>query len=445
MDTPLPLAELPKEITALSSLIPKIGHTFTATSVDRWFKSSGLAEINYLRSVVGTWRINFSKSGTSTILFIFRRKKEPFVILDAQVSVSIRTTSPIEQQPTPALHEIQRRIEYPTFLWTDPTEAEVIFFGPPGATLENTVFFKLGSTGENILAIMNPELGKRATLRYSPNRIPGPVEPKSGKYSLRPFLDLTSTIRDWLSKDKPTTTATLTVGTPRQRTVVHQILTALLQAYVDSNKALKTPEMPAVFQDYMIGKYEFALKLRLKADGSLAEKKEEEQFQLVIDAGITSATPPVASVVVEAPDFLVDGPLYDAFFSSLTPPSAYGAIARALRLSPPSPPEIVRPFLIAAKSGAAIFRSGREDGRDKDIMILSGDLTGSPSIVIINAEFKVDAERNPPKVELHESSVRAERFEGPDPGAAEISFEFIEYHLLLASSIRRWLGSLKEW
>lgn len=441
MDTPLPLAELPKEITALSSLIPKVGHTFTSTSVDRWFKSSGLAEINYLRSVVGTWRINFSKSGTSTILFIFRRKKEPFVILDAQVSVSIRTTSPIEQQPTPALHEIQRRIEYPSFLWTDPTEAEVVFFGPPGATLENTVFFKLGSSGENILAIMNPELGKRATLRYSPNRIPGAVEPKSGKYSLRPFLDLTSTIRDWLSNDKPTTTATLTVGTPRQTTVVHQILTALLQAYVDSNKALKTAEMMAVFQDYMIGKYAFALKLRLKADGSLAEKKKEEQFQLVIDAGINSATTPVASVVVEAPDFLIDGPLFDAFFSSLTPPGAVQAIADELRLNP----GFVRPFLIAAKSTAAIFRSGREDGFDKDIMVLSGDLAGSPSIVIINAEFKVDADRNPPRVELDESSVRAERFEGPDPGAAVIGFGFIEYYLLLASSIRRWLGALKEW
>ena len=83
METPQPLTKLPEEITALSSLIPKVGHTFTATSVDRWFKPTGLAEINYLRSVVATWRINFSKSGSSTILFIFRRKKEPFVMLDA--------------------------------------------------------------------------------------------------------------------------------------------------------------------------------------------------------------------------------------------------------------------------------------------------------------------------------------------------------------------------
>lgn len=441
MDTPQPLAKLPEEITALSSLIPKVGHTFTATSVDRWFKQPGLAEINYLRSVVATWRINFSKSGTSTILFIFRRRKEVFVMLDATISLSIRAASPIEQQPTPALHEIQRRVRYPAFLWTDPTDAEVTLFGPPGTTRENTVFFKLGSAGDNILGIMNPELGKRATLRYSPKRIPGAIEPSNGKYSLRPFLDLTWTIRDWLSNNKPSTTATLMVGTPMQTTVVHQILTALLQAYVDSNKALKTPEMMEVFQEYLIGKYEFALKLRLKADGSLAERKEEEQFQLVIDAGISSATPPVASVVVEAPDFLVDGPLFEAFFSSLTPPGAVQAIADELRLNP----AFVRPFLTAAKSGAAIFRSGREDGRDRDIMVLSGDLTGSPSVVIINAEFKVNADRDPPRVELIESSVNAERFVGSDPGSAVIDFEFIKYYLLLASSIRRWLGALREW
>ena len=441
METPLPLAKLPEEITALSRLIPKVGHTFTSSSVDRWFKPAGLSEINYLRSVVATWRINFSKSGTSTILFIFRRKKEPFVMLDAKVSLSIRTTSPIEQQPTPALHEIQRRVRYPSFLWTDPTDAEVTLFGPPGATRENTVFFKLGGSVENILGIMNPELGKKATLRYSPKRIPGAVEPSDGKYSLRPFLDLTSTIRAWLSQNKPTTTATQTVGTPMQTTVVHQILTALLQAYVDSNAALKTPEMMDVFQDYLIGKYEFALKLRLKSDGSLAERKEDEQFQLLIDAGISSATPPVASVVVEAPDFMVDGPLFEAFFSSLTPPSAVEAIADELQLHP----GFVRPFLIAAKPGAAIFRSGRKDGRDRDILVLSGDLTGSPSIVIINAEFKVDADRDPPRVELLESSVNAVRFVGSDPGSAVIRFETIEYYILLASSIRRWLGALREW
>ena len=78
-------------------------------------------------------------------------------------------------------------------------------------------------------------------------------------------------------------------------------------------------------------------------------------------------------------------------------------------------------------------------------MVLSGDLVGSPSVVIINAEFKVDADRTPPRVELMESSVNAERFVGSDPGSAVISFEFIEYYILLASSIRRWLGALREW
>ena len=441
MDTPLPLAKLPEEITALSGLIPKVGHTFTSTSVERWFKQPGLAEINYLRSVVATWRINFSKTGTSTILFIFRRKKEPFVMLDATVSLAIRVASPIEPQPAPAIHEIQRRVTYPTFLLPDPTDAEIALFGPPGSTRDNTVFFKLGSSGENILAILNPELGKNAKLRYSPKGVPGAVEPKDGKYSLRPFLDLTSTIRDWLAQKKPTVTGTQMTGTPMQTTVVHEILTALLQAYVDSNQALKTPEMMDVFQQYLIGKYEFALKLRLKADGSLAEKKEEEQSQLMIDGSINSGTPPVASVVVEAPDFLVDGPLFDAFFSSLTPPSAVDAIAGELHLHP----NFVRPFLHSAKEGAAIFRSGHEDGRDQDILVLTGNLTGSPSVVIINAEFRVNVDRDPPKVELFVGSVRAVRFEGPDPGSEVIRFEFIKYYILLASSIHRWLGALRQW
>src|SRR5258705_4475184 len=99
MSTPEPLANLPKQITDLTGKIPSIGRTFAASSVDRWFTEPGRAEINYLRSIDANWQINFSKTGTSTILFIFRREKTTWVMLDAKVSLGIGAASPIETQP----------------------------------------------------------------------------------------------------------------------------------------------------------------------------------------------------------------------------------------------------------------------------------------------------------------------------------------------------------
>jgi hypothetical protein len=192
---------------------------------------------------------------------------------------------------------------------------------------------------------------------------------------------------------------------------------------------------------YLVGDYKVALRLRLKADGSLAEKKQDEQFQLVIDAEIAAGPPPVASVLLDDPDFMIDGPLFEAFFSSLQPPGAMNAVARSLSLHP----SFVRPFVASAKPGAVIFRTSRDDGLDNDIIVLSGELAGSPSIVIISALFEVNVEKDPPSVILDEGSVESLRVKGTDPGSASINFDFISYYLLLASSIRRWLGALGEW
>src|SRR5215510_347620 len=237
MATPEPLAKLPKDITSLTGMIPEIGRSLTSVSVDRWFREPSLAEINYLRTIDLDWKISFTKSGTFTILFIFNKRKETWVMLDAGISLNVRIANMLEPRPKPVIEDIHRMVRFPTFFWTNPSDSEIKTFGPPDATRENTIFFKLGS-GQNILAISNPELGKKATLRYSPERIPGPVETQNGKYSLVPFLDLTWTLRDWLTQEKPSSAAIRLLGAPSNDTPVHEILTALLQAYVDSSESL---------------------------------------------------------------------------------------------------------------------------------------------------------------------------------------------------------------
>ena len=441
MATPEPLTQLPKDITGLARMLPSISSQVTSASVDRWAHEPGLAEINYLRSVKLDWQLSFSKSGTSKILFIFRRKKMPWVMLAAGVSLTFRVANPLESRPRPAIEDVRRLVRFPSFFLANPTQEQLTRFAPPGATKENTVMFRLGS-GKNTLAITNPELGKKATLRYSRGEVPGPVEPQDGKYSLAQFVDLASTIRDWLANDKPSSAATELTGPPSEDTAVHQILTALLQAYVDSSDGLASAIVKDPFIAYVIEGYELSLNLRVREDGSLAEKKEEEAFRVIVDAAVTPGPPPTISVDLEPPDFLISGNLFDAFFSALTPEGPVRALAKAAQVNP----GFMRLFIAGAKQTATIFRIERDGKRDVDLMILSGELTGSPTTLVIKASFMVKTEKDPPSVELDEDSVEILKIVGnaSDP-TAQIPFRFVDYYLLLASSLRHWLIALGRW
>ena len=440
MATSEPLAKLPKDITSMARMIPGIGSQVTAVSVDRWSKVPGLAEINYLRTVKLDWQISFSKTKTS-VFFFFRRRSETWVMLAASVSLDVRAANPLEPRPAPAIEVIRRVVTFPNFFWVDPSPDEIKMFGPPGATKENTVFFKL-SSGRNILAISNPELGKKATLRYSPGGIPGVVEPQDKKYSLAPFIDLTWTIRDWLAQGKPSSGAIELTGPPNQDTPVHQILTALLQAYVDSAASLGVSPAHALFVSYLIDGYKISLNLRVRADGSLAEKKEEEAFRVIIAAKTKRGPPPTITVDLEPPDFLIGGSLFDAFFSAFTPPEPLRRLAKAVGLDP----GFVRLFLASAKSTATVFRIARHKEHDDDLMVLSGELVGSPTTLVIKASFVVKTEKDPPSVELTDETIEVLKIVGDisDP-SAKIPFDFVEYYLMLASSLRHWLAALGRW
>jgi hypothetical protein len=446
MSTPSPLENLPAQLTTFVSNITVAGRLVTSASVDRWTLPPGHAEINYLTTARITLRLYFAKSGTTTIFFIFHKDTGTWVMLDALVSLALRAASMVEPAPILTTNDIRRLIKVPSFLWMNVTENEVASFGPPETTRQNTVFFRIGEGGQDVLAIKNPEAGKKATLRYSPGGVPGQVEPKNGKYSLRPFMDLTRTLRDWLAQEKPAFLTLENIGPPADDTTVHRILTKLLQAYVDSSNALVPTDAAddtplPLQQSYRIPSYDVTLKLRLKADGTLAQKEKEEQFQLAADVTLSADAIPSAMVTLGPPDFLVSGPLYDAFFSELQTPAAVEAIADAMHINA----GFLRPFFASARPASAIFRVNRGPDNDRDILVLPGQLFGEPTTVIIEAEFRVNAKKEPPTVELQNAALQVITLKGGDPGSVQINFDYVEYFLLLARTIWFWVGALGQW
>lgn len=444
MSTPSPLDNLPAQLTTLAGNIPAVGRLVTSGSVDRWTLPPGRAEVNYLSAAHITLRLYFAKPG-ATILFFFR--KAAWVMLDARVSLALRSASALEE-PAPVLtvNGIRRLIKVPDFLWMNVTEEEVALYGPPEATRQNTVFFRVGADGRDVLAIKNPETGKRATIRYSPGGVPGQVEPKSGKYTLRPFLALTWALRDWLAQEKPAFLTLESAGPPADDTMVNRILTKLLQAYVDSSNALPPADAeedtpPPLRQSYRISGYDVSLRLRLKADGTLAQKESEEQFQLTADVGLAGEPTPAAVVTLGPPDFLISGPLYDAFFNELKTPNAVAAIADVMNINA----GFLRPFYESARPASAIFRVSRGRDYDRNILVLPGQLFGAPTTLIIGAEFIVNAGKQPPTVELVTDLLQVKSVKDTDPGNVQIDYDYVEYFLLLARTIRFWVGALGRW
>ena len=216
----------------------------------------------------------------------------------------------------------------------------------------------------------------------------------------------------------------------------------MLQAYVDSSDGLASAVVKDPFIAYVIEGYKLSLNLRVRADGSLAEKKEEEAFRVIVEAAVTPGPPATISVDLEPPDFLISGDLFDAFFSALTPEGPVRALAKAAQVQP----GFMRLFIAGAKQTATIFRIERDGKRDVDLMILSGELTGSQTTLVVKASFKVKMEKDPPSVELDEDSVEILKIVGnaSDP-TAQIPFRFVDYYLLLASSLRHWLIALGRW
>ena len=446
MSTPSPIENLPAQLATLAGKIPAAGRLITAASVDSWTLPPGRAQVTYLRAARITLRLYFAKSGTTTILFIFRKETGRWVMLEAVVSLALRAASAAEPARVLAVEDIRRLIRVPSFLWLDVTEDAVATFGPPGATPENTVFFRLGDGGRDILAIRNPEAGKKATLRYSPGGVPGQVEPRDGKYSLRAFVNMTRTLRDWLAQDRPALLTLESVGPPADDTTVNRILTKLLQAYVDSSNAQVAADPPddaplPLRQFYRIASYVVTLKLRLKADGTLAQKEKEEQFQLAADMALSDDPTPSATVTLDPPDFLVSGPLYDAFFGELGTPTTLAAIARAMKTDA----GFLRPFFTSARPASAIFRVDRSADSDTNILMLTGQLLGAPATVIIQARFRVNAKKEHPTVELLDSEPQVISMQGEDPGGFQIGFTYVEYFLLLARINWLWVGALARW
>ncbi|HZD30069.1 MAG TPA: hypothetical protein VE779_00255 [Candidatus Angelobacter sp.] len=441
-----PVHQIPDQIADLARAIAAGGRTVTRAFVDRWSLPPEQALVAYLPSASAGLRIMFTTSNTHTILFFFHVKDPVKVIFDATVSFQVNSVSDLGPPDSPSkIDGLRVSFRLPSFLVAFPTRDQLDKFGFGAAsTQQNTSLLALGPEHSDYLAVMNPEKGKDASIRFSPAGVPGLVEPKNGKYSLAWVLSFVQTLSSWVASDLQGSAARHIVLTSDETTVAGVIF-YLLQAFVQSNQALLQPgdavrQLPEVFQKtYCVNQYQADIKLRLRPDGTLADADVPDTSQLTLSIRVNDTRPPAAEITAVPNELSIAGPLRDAFLRALQFDVMRSTWARLLHVNQ----GFVGPFFDSAAETAAIFRIARDKSLDTDVAVLTGELQGALKTVVLTAQFKVNAAADPPKVGLpDEDSIIMLAIAPGDGGNVVVGYDPVKFVVNFLTNLHRWMGDL---
>jgi hypothetical protein len=432
------LSELPAKLMALIATVPDAARAVTAASVDLWSPDSWPPLIATLQQVRFSWRIQFVRDQTETFLFFIKIPEGKWVMLDATASIGILGAWGLEPADPLALEDVRRLAQLPAFLIATPSDDFANTYKPPRGDVSQTIFLALGADGRNILAVSNPDQGKKALLRYSPNGIPG-IAPKSG-YPLAAFWDLTWTLRDWYAAGGRMASPIVVPDPGPRQTDVQLVLTRFAEAYAQCSNTFRidssTPWPPPLQQRFRVADFFVRMAIPVAEDGTIAEDPEDEQSRIVVGMNAVSGNPAVATATLGLPDFVVSGALYDEFFLALS--RARDELASWLHQSP----AVVDLYLASARSRSAIFRVGKGDGYLKFLMILSVT-AWNPEILVIRADFEGDFGDNP-AIDVQELLDVQEYPADSSPETVNYG-EMGQYFLPLIAAIRFWTNTLLTW
>jgi hypothetical protein len=391
-----------------------------------------------LQKVRFSWRIQFVKNETETFLFFIEIPLGKWVMLNATASIGILGAWSLEPADQLTPENVRRLARFPTFLKVNPSDDFANTYKPPGADTSQTIFFTLGADGRNILAVTNPDQGKKALLRYSPNGVPG-VPPKKG-YPLAAFVDLSWTLRDWLASGLPLASSVAVREPGAQQTPAQQVLTRFVEAYAQCSNVLRAGGSPLsadasapqpLQQRFRVADYSVSMSIALAKDGSIAERSQDETSRLEVSLSAVSGNPTVATVALGAPDFIVSGLLYGQIFDALGNFLQVKRLASLLRKDP----AVLISFCASARPHSAIFKMGKDHGSDQLLLVLSGEMQGFPELMVVRANFDG----------IFGDFLDAWEFAG-DPSTTIVDYgQTGQWFFPLISKIRFWMNELLTW
>jgi hypothetical protein len=428
----LALVFFTEQAKALIGLIPAAAENITRASQQRWYAGPGRSEVNYLGSVSFTWRLFFTKLTSSTIFFVFHSRQRERVLLDATVSMRVQPVPRREDRSAPFATD-RYLISYPACLPATMSREDVQRFGPPGADLQNTVFFATGEGNKDLVAVKDVEK-KRPALVYSKGGVPGPVQPVSGNYTIAPILATMKTLVN-LAETSVVYSPAVDIAWPSPpRSSIANILQAFIDASAASSQSLISTRPGIERPDWLHQNYELdvcdaGLVVRLGADGRIAESPEDEQFQSSIDLRVNRD---VAKMQLGAADFVLTGTQKDDFFAGLGVPGVTRMLARMFGTEE----GFVSVFLASAKESSYVIRVQRSNGKESYLVYLPGILAGESTDWLLIGDFEVSD-----VYEADTQTLAADRFAQTSDLIGGNS-QAVVYFFKLMANLQRWKNVL---
>ena len=433
-----PLDKLPEQLAKLAACVADSADSVKKVSIERCFLPLGRASFLQIPEARMVWRLSMTRKESKTYFFIFTSEKPPYVSLDVLVETSIRLGLP-DEAPLGAPDPSQVHVRYPDFFVSDLNEEEFVKFTPPGSTRKNALVLKVGETLGGFLGV---RFGEKNQILYSPNKMPGRVQ--SGPYSLQPFLELIAAIRNWSKSGSPGGEY-IQVGVSSQGTVVREIVNKVIEGYTACCEALATRPLiplPGMEGDsYQIAEYGADLELKLRIDGSLSEKPEQERFCIQLRLRVENSNKPVVEGILAPARLFVSGPLYDSFLENL---ASFGGSAYLANMLGPLIREDsyevrrlrAQEFARSAHADSSILLAGSGLDADLYLLLLRGSLYEVPVTLLSVAEFNTES---PEEVSwnLEGIMMRLAGFAG-DSNTTTIESEDADLVFPIIENIKRW-------
>lgn len=438
------LRDLPDDMEALVCSVPTAARRLLkASSEPLLIPKEPPGQWLLLRRADFSWKLYLARHKKEVVFFFFREDSPAEVVLDTTVSLSVQAVIRA-QEPAPFDEsQIQYYVVVPPFVIRRPTPKQLADLAPDGATALDTVLFQVGPDREDVLAITDANSGTdRVKLRYRGG--PEELRTPAGTWRLEPFLGLIRAIRSWVSGGfDQGQYVPMVIANDNVKSMPRSMLRLLTEAYISAQYGARPEPAPlsAILQplqsDYEISDYQAKVLLRLTPDGEIAREHSDDPFQLLMNVVLTSeATHVRARVSVGPPDFVISGPLHQAFVESLREEKALDELSSLLSATKAE----IKDSLSTSGEQCSIFRTKREEDYDTDIIVLPGMKSGKRTLSVVRGKFEVKAKKSPPVVTVKQDSLK-KLFSGPlTTDARGVDDDMVEYFLRLVKALRNWIG-----
>lgn len=408
------------------------------------------------------WELFIEHRKNQIVFFFFKRKKAFDNSLQTNISMSIRPVQRLSPTPFPTL--VHHYWLPPISIELAPATAlarEVRQNNPNKNKTAHTLWLRLGPTNNDLLAIVFRNQIGQSKLFFFKNGQSSNQSPINAKQAPLLWYEwLLVAIRSWIAGQ---TDAPRLINLRQSAGEIQTILRILSgnfstisqkmeehqQAHEKTNTAWKK-----MVPYYQIADYEANIRFRLNDAGEVPKEvpaseletveslqKKEDLFQLKVSLNaFRKNNQQIIHFKILPPDFLIEGPFFNAFLQELQQPKATKNLQKYLKKASRKlniSSKIFQEALAAAQSGvpdAFVFRIQRGRKFDTQMFVLPLPSKSKSKHLFFAAKFEVDASKQ--TVRLKEKSL--ENLLESSNGQFELKNQGVRYFMRLLSHINQW-------